>query len=340
MYRFRPGVPATLSSLSPGLLTIFIDIERLLIGTSTYPCPELRANAVFAMIKKPAGTYWQDKTVPDSKFRYERMPQEYEEMRGPAFPEERILRNEKPLYVYFRTHLLPFLEELRSSGSCQVVAFTSMVKERADAILDCIEEVGQGKERKQLFQGRLYRENCCWVPKQSGSGAARLLQPDLVAAAAGGRTRMAYVKDITVATPLIDPKRCIIIDTNAANCAGNLRNSICVEEMKLAYDSILVELKNRLLQYSTYEDVRDVCMSGQFYLSWTAYKDQRPSGAPELSAEEDGTQWILKQPVHYEPEEVPIKKPTRRRVCFAEDSGMSMSGCGLSHSSLYTLDLW
>lgn len=322
-------MPATLPSLSPELLTIFIDIEGLLVQTSKVPSMYMAADGVFAQIKKPAGTYGLDKTFPDSMFRYERLPQEYQESGGTPFPAERILRNEKPLYIYFRDHLRAFLEELNSSGLCQLVVFTSMVQERADAILDCIEGVGQGDQSRPLFHGRLYREHCCWVPKPSGSSAARLLQPDLVAAAAAGRTRMWFVKDFLVALPALDPRRCIVIDNNTAGCAAHLKNAICLEQSFEWGDRVLLNLKTALLQCAAQEDVRDVCMRGDLYLAWTTFKDQQPPGPSGLNSEGDGTKCILEQPNPCGPVEEPTNNHTGREIWFGKNSGTSRCDCGM-----------
>lgn len=327
--RFRPGEPGTLPNLSPGLLTVFVDVEGLLVHTAERPDFYKRADAVFALKKKRRGSFGMDKTVPDSKYSYERLPAEYEESLsrgGLPFPEERILRKERPLYVYFRKHLQTFLQELRSSGACQVVAFTWMVKERADAILDCIEGQGKGDEAKSLFQGRLYRENCCWVPKPSGVEGSRLLQPDLVAAAAACWRRMSFVKDFRIAAPFVDPKRCIVIDNSAAGCAAHLKNGICLHPFGGADDEALLTLKTALIEYATNEDVRDVFMGGDLYRAWTAFLDERPRGLPDLAGEGEGTQWILEKPYPYEPPEERFKKSTGRKISFGPISCMSVCG--------------
>lgn len=323
MSRFRPGDAATLPSLSPGLFTIFVDVERLLVGVSKVPCPTRRADAVLVEKRKAPGTYQQDKTVPDSKFTYERLPREYEEL---PFPQERILRRERPLYIFFRQYLLEFLEELNSTGLCQVVAFTSSVKERTDAIIDCIEGVGEAEGPRKLFQGRLYREHCCWVPRPSGSTAKRYLQPDLIAAAAAAPCRMMFVKDLRVVTPFVDPKRCIIIDNNAAGCAAHLKNGICLGQNFELDDYVLDSLKRILLQYMGHEDVREACSSGEFYRAWTAFKDERSAELPDLSEEGDGPEWVHGEAIPCEPVEEPVNNHTGRRVCFGPNSGTSMSG--------------
>lgn len=261
-----------------------------------------------------------DKTVPDSKYSYERFPaaEEKELLSGSGrFSMERYQRKERPLYIYFRRHLHTFLRDLRSSGVCQVVAFTLLVKERADAIIDCIERCGQGGEREVLFEGRLYREHCCWVPKPSGKEGARYLQSDLVAPAAALPTRMSLVKDFLTAVPQANAKRSVIINADVAGCAAHMRNSMCVKPFYGEPDNLLENLKPILIDYASTEDVREVCMRGALCNAWNAYKQQQ---SLDLTEESEPTPWSLEEPYPYEPEEETSKPSTGRKIYFGSDS--------------------
>lgn len=318
--RFRPGENANLHGLGPEKLTVFIEIDRMLLRASSSKAPKLLPQAVLSMKRKQGGMDQRIKGKPYSHHSYERLPSIYEtplELGGLPFPHERLICREKPLFVYMRKHARSFLRDLRDSGRFHVVAFTRMMKERADALIDCLEGRGPESTGEKLFDARLYQEHCCWVPTQPEESARSLLQPDVVTALAADEKRVFYVKSLLTAVPSIDLKRCVLVDFDGASCAANLANSLCFEPYYGQNDEVLPNLLQDLLEYSTFSDIRDILKRSTLSRAYTTYRYKKRHTLPGLQKEVDGLPWLLEQPVSFEEPEI-VSKPSasRRRICF------------------------
>lgn len=321
--RFRPGLSTYLAGLRPEKLTVFIELDRILLCTSGEPSKYKKADAVFSRWRKGCTNFQKIKTKPYSIFGYERLASEYETpvgLGGLPFPKERRVYNEKPIYVFLRRHARTFLRELRASGKCQVVVFTRMMKERADALLDVIEGRGPDGSGEKLFDGRLYQENCCWVPTQPAEEARHLLQPDVVVPMAACEERVHYVKSLSTAVPYVNLRRSVLVDFDEVSCAANLKNSMCVKPFYGADDDFLPGLLSSLLRLTRLRDVRDVIRGSDLYSAFSSYKENMQHEMPFLDAERDGAPWVLRRPIHYEPDTASETLTTSRRVCFGPNS--------------------
>lgn len=321
MRRFRPAVAAEIPGFNPERKTIFIELDQVLTLTSrTFP-PNVSADAAFATKKQANVVYPKIRTKPFSKRTYERLPDEYAigpHLGGLPFPKERSDREELPMNLFLRPYTREFLRALRSNGSYQVIAFTHMMKEQADTIIDFIEGRGPDSEGETFFDGRLYQENCCWVPVQAAEVSRRLLQPDVVMALGSSEKRVYYVKSLANAVPSADLKNCILLDSDGACCAANLRNSLCVTPFCGEQSSYLLSILEPLMTYVQASDVREVIMRGELYRAWISYQHKERHSLPDLSAEGHGDFWALQHAPLYKPEIPTIRPSTGRKICFRD----------------------
>lgn len=335
--RYRPGEAAELPGFNPERKTIFIELDKLLTFTYHSPVTEISAQAVFAAIKKKNVIHPEIRTKPFSKCTYERLPDEYAvnpHQNGLPFPRERWDRGEKPMYLYLRPHTREFLRTLRSNGTFQVIAFTSMMQERADTIIDFIEGRGPDGAGETLFDGRLYQENCCWVPVQPAEEARPLLQEEIVVALASNAKRVYYVKSLANAVPSADLKRCIILESDAGSCAAHLKNSLCILPFDGQPDDCLLSILTPLMTYAKSEDIREVIMKGELHRGWISYQHKERHSLPDLSMEGNGGLWMLKNPVPCQPQLPTAAASTGRKIRF---DGISYQGKLASHKQRDTL---